>query len=69
MVIPIVLSIAVLLIAPKAIHQEGLAKGLFLIFVGVGFPWLLYFIMSRAVEKTISEEIKKRREEDNQDFV
>lgn len=69
MVIPIFLSIAVLIIAPKAIHQEGLSKGLFLVCAAIGFPWLLYFIISRAVQKTISDEVKKQREEENQDFV
>ncbi len=69
MLIPIVLSIAVLIIAPMTIHQEGLPKGLFLTFVGMGFPWLLYFIISRAVERTISEEVKRRKEEEDQDFV
>jgi Na+-transporting methylmalonyl-CoA/oxaloacetate decarboxylase gamma subunit len=69
MLIPIVLSIAVLIIAPKTIHQEGLSKGLFLTFVGMGFPWLLYFIISRAVEKTISEEVERRKEDEDKDFI
>jgi hypothetical protein len=69
MLIPIVLSIAVLIIAPKTIHQEGLTKGLFLTLVGAGFPWLLYLIITRAAERTVSEEVKKRKEEEDRDFI
>ena len=69
MLIPIVLSIAVLIIAPRTIHQEGLSKGLFLTFVAAGFPWLLYFIITGAVEKTISEEVRKRKEDEDRDFI
>jgi len=69
MLIPIVLTIAVLIIAPKTIHQEGLARGLFLTCMGVGFPWFLYFVISRAIEKTISKEARKRKEDEDRDFV
>ncbi len=69
MLIPIVLTIAVLIIAPKTIHQQGLSKGLFLILAAIGFPWFLYFVITRAVEWAVSEEVRKRKEEEDRDFV
>jgi hypothetical protein len=40
-----------------------------LTFTGAGFPWLLCFIISRAVEQTISEEVRKRNEDEDLDFI
>lgn len=66
--IPIVLTIAVLLIAPKTIGQHEI-KGVFLVLMAIGFPWFLFFVIGQGVEHVIKEETKKRQANDNHDFV
>ncbi len=66
--IPIVLTIAVLLIAPKTVEQHEI-KGVFLVLMAIGFPWFLFFVISRGVQHVIEEDRKKSQATDNHDFV
>ena len=66
--IPIVLTVAVLVIAPKAITEHE-ATGVFIVLMAIGFPWLLFFIISRAVQHAIEQSRKSSQAEENHDFV
>ena len=66
--IPIVLTIAVLLIAPKTIGEHEV-KGIFLVLMAIGFPWFLFYVIVRGMGHVIEEETRKRQANDNHDFV
>ena len=65
--IPIVLTVAVILIAPKTVEQHEI-KGIFLVLMAIGFPWFLFFMIGRGVEHMMEQE-KKSQANDNHDFV
>jgi K+ transporter len=68
MFIPIVLTIAVVLIAPKTVQEHGI-NGVFLVLAAIAFPWFLFYVISRAVQHVIDEAKKKSRANENHDFV
>ena len=66
--IPIVLTIAVLLIAPKTVEEHGLT-GIFLVLAAIGFPWFLFYVIGLGVRHMMEEQKRAREAEENHDFV
>jgi hypothetical protein len=66
--IPIVLTVAVLIIAPKTVEQHEI-KGIFIVLMAIGFPWFLFYIISRGVQHMLDEQRRRSQANENHDFV
>ena len=69
MLIPIVLNIAVLIIIPSLVSEQGLVKGTTLILAALVFPWILFAILSAIITSAVKEEIEEHDAKRESDFV
>jgi len=56
------------LLFPTIVGHYGVAKSLMFTMLGVGFIWLVYFLLG-SLFKNLYEHGRKEGEEDNTDFV
>jgi len=67
--IPIVLNLLVLVVLPTLWRQNGPERTLIIAVAALGWPWLMYFVIGRIIEHTITKASQSHKASDHEDFV
>ena len=69
MLIPILLDVLVLSVAPRLFEAESFGRAFFIVVIALVWPWVLYFIIGRILQDIVKHVSKEQEENENHDFV
>ena len=69
MLIPLALNLLALIVIPTLFAENTFAKAALLTVAALAWPWVLYFLVGSAVSHAIESDTRKRKEEEESDFV
>ena len=67
--IPVILNLLVLGVVRGIFQETSLDRAVLLTAAALGFPWLLYFVISRLINHVAEDRLKKSINGEETDFI
>lgn len=69
-IIPIIASTIVgVMLPPGIVDRHGIGRTLFFTVLAISVIWFWFFVISHVINSIVSDELKKKEEENKRDFV